>query len=83
MIQRFQVDPGTHEPATVGFAGIVPVIGGASLPIRTIGPDLGEHTREVLATVLRRTGTKSTPSQALRKQRFRDDLHLHTHGAFA
>ncbi|MGW3276729.1 CaiB/BaiF CoA transferase family protein [Nocardia rhamnosiphila] len=55
MIQRFEVDTGADEPATVGFPGIVPVIGGASLPIRTIGPDLGEHTREVLAAVLRLT----------------------------
>lgn len=55
MIQRFEVDTGADEPATVGFPGIVPVIGEASLPIRTIGPDLGEHTREVLATVLRLT----------------------------
>lgn len=55
MIQHFEVDTGADEPATVGFPGIVPVIGGASLPIRTIGPDLGEHTREVLATVLRLT----------------------------
>ncbi|MFI2228574.1 CaiB/BaiF CoA transferase family protein [Nocardia testacea] len=55
MIQRFEVDTGAEAPTTVGFPGIVPVIGGASLPIRTIGPDLGEHTREVLATVLRLT----------------------------
>ncbi|MEV3960219.1 CoA transferase [Nocardia sp. NPDC050193] len=55
MIQQFEVDTGAEEPATVGFPGIVPVIGEASLPIRTIGPDLGEHTREVLATVLRLT----------------------------
>uniref|UniRef100_UPI002453E7AB CaiB/BaiF CoA transferase family protein n=1 Tax=Nocardia wallacei TaxID=480035 RepID=UPI002453E7AB len=52
MIQEFAVDTGAAEPATVGFAGIVPVIGGASLPIRTVGPDLGAHTREVLASVL-------------------------------
>lgn len=37
---------------TVGFPGIVPVIGPASLPIRNVGPDLGEHTRDVLATLL-------------------------------
>ncbi|WP_280416626.1 CaiB/BaiF CoA transferase family protein [Nocardia carnea] len=55
MIQQFPVDTGAAEPATVGFPGIVPVIGGESLPIRTIGPDLGEHTREVLASVLRLT----------------------------
>ncbi|GAB2692453.1 CaiB/BaiF CoA transferase family protein [Nocardia thraciensis] len=55
MIQTFAVDTGAAEPATVGFAGIVPVIGGASLPIRSVGPDLGEHTRDVLASVLRLT----------------------------
>jgi formyl-CoA transferase len=52
MVQHFNVDTGGPEPQTVGFPGIVPVIGGASLPIRTIGPDLGEHTAEVLASVL-------------------------------
>jgi formyl-CoA transferase len=36
----------------VGFPGIVPVIGGASLPIRNVGPDLGEHTAEVLRSIL-------------------------------
>lgn len=55
MIQPFEVDTGAPRPRTVGFPGIVPVIGGASLPIRTIGPDLGEHTREVLGSVLRLT----------------------------
>jgi formyl-CoA transferase len=52
MIQHFAVDTGDREPKTVGFPGIVPVIGTASLPIRNVGPDLGEHTREVLSTVL-------------------------------
>jgi formyl-CoA transferase len=52
MIQHFAVDVGEHEPKSVGFPGIVPVIGGASLPIRSVGPDLGEHTREVLSSVL-------------------------------
>jgi formyl-CoA transferase len=52
MIQDFTVDTGGGEPQAVGFAGIVPVIGGESLPIRNVGPDLGEHTREVLASVL-------------------------------
>ncbi len=46
------VDTGGAEPQTVGFPGIVPVIGGASLPIRNVGPDLGEHTAEVLRSVL-------------------------------
>jgi formyl-CoA transferase len=52
MIQRFDVDTGDPQPKTVGFPGIVPVIGPASLPIRNVGPDLGEHTCEVLSTVL-------------------------------
>jgi formyl-CoA transferase len=52
MIQRFDVDTGESQPKSVGFPGIVPVIGAVSLPIRTVGPDLGEHTREVLSTVL-------------------------------
>ncbi|WP_280492174.1 CaiB/BaiF CoA transferase family protein [Nocardia asiatica] len=52
MIQSFAVDVGAPEPKEVGFPGIVPVIGEESLPIRTVGPDLGEHTREVLSEVL-------------------------------
>jgi formyl-CoA transferase len=52
MIQHFDVDTGEAHPRSVGFPGIVPVIGGASLPIRNVGPDLGEHTREVLSSVL-------------------------------
>ena len=52
MIQDFAVDTGGDHPATVGFPGIVPVIGGTSLPIRNVGPDLGEHTDQVLAELL-------------------------------
>src|SRR5262249_10357624 len=52
MIQDFAVDTGECQPKTVGFTGIVPVIGPASLPIRNIGPDLGEHTGEVLSSIL-------------------------------
>jgi formyl-CoA transferase len=52
MIQEFVVDTGGEQRATVGFPGIVPVIGAASLPIRTVGPDLGEHTDEVLTELL-------------------------------
>ncbi|MFE5707657.1 CaiB/BaiF CoA transferase family protein [Rhodococcus koreensis] len=47
MIQHLPVDTGETEPKQVGFPGIVPVIGGASLPIRSVGPDLGEHTDEI------------------------------------
>ncbi|MGW0245118.1 CaiB/BaiF CoA transferase family protein [Nocardia goodfellowii] len=52
MIQSFPVDVGESEPKQVGFTGIVPVIGGQSLPIRNVGPDLGEHTRAVLSDLL-------------------------------
>ncbi len=52
MIQPFRVDVGEPEPKEVGFTGIVPVIGGQSLAIRNVGPDLGEHTREVLSELL-------------------------------
>ncbi|MCM6775769.1 CoA transferase [Nocardia sp. CDC159] len=52
MIQTFPVDVGEAEPKQVGFPGIVPVIGERSLPIRSVGPDLGEHTREVLTQLL-------------------------------
>ena len=49
MIQYFDVDTGGTEPRSVGFPGIVPVFGDTSLPVRSVGPDLGEHTAEVLA----------------------------------
>ncbi|MFQ6327194.1 CaiB/BaiF CoA transferase family protein [Nocardia sp. CWNU-33] len=52
MIQPFPVDVGASQPKTVGFTGIVPVIGEQSLPIRNVGPDLGAHTREVLSELL-------------------------------
>lgn len=56
MIQHFPVDVGEPEPKQVGFTGIVPVIGGRSLPIRNVGPDLGEHTHEVLSGLLGMSG---------------------------
>lgn len=52
MIQHFDVDTGEAQRKTVGFPGIVPVIGGTSLSIRNVGPDLGEHTHEVLSSIL-------------------------------
>lgn len=59
MIQPFTVDTGGTErqQAEVGFPGIVPVLGERSLPVRSVGPDLGAHTREVLASVLGRADT--------------------------
>ena len=48
MIQYFDVDTGTADPKPVGFTGIVPGIGERSRPINAVGPDLGEHTAEIL-----------------------------------
>jgi crotonobetainyl-CoA:carnitine CoA-transferase CaiB-like acyl-CoA transferase len=44
MIQKFDVSTGDEILPGVGFPGIVPVIGEQSLPIRNLGPDLGENT---------------------------------------
>lgn len=52
MIQEFDVDAGGDGPTRVGFPGIVPVLGGRSLPIRSLGPELGEHTDEIRARLL-------------------------------
>lgn len=51
MIQYLPVDTGKGHYA-VGFPGVVPVIGDVSLPLRNAGPDLGEHTVEVLRGLL-------------------------------
>jgi formyl-CoA transferase len=56
MIQTFDVEDAGGTIPGVGFPGIVPVLGGRSLPIRTLAPGLGLHTEEVLA-MLQRTGT--------------------------
>lgn len=52
MIQKFDVSTGQEILHDVGFPGIVPVVGGKSLPIRNLGPDLGDSTEEVLGGVL-------------------------------
>ncbi|MBD1542961.1 CoA transferase [Arthrobacter sp. IA7] len=52
MVQKFDVSTGKEILPGVGFPGIVPVIGGESLPIRNLGPDLGENTTEILAGLL-------------------------------
>ncbi|GEE02542.1 CoA transferase [Gordonia spumicola] len=53
MVQHFDVDAGGDSPRSVGFPGIVPVLGEKSLPIRSVGPDLGEHTEEIRRRFLR------------------------------
>ncbi|MET3920357.1 CoA transferase [Arthrobacter sp. UYEF20] len=55
MIQRFDVSTGQETLSNVAFPGIIPVIGGKSLPIRNLGPDLGADTRAVLERVLGKT----------------------------
>lgn len=52
MIQYLPVDTGDGETRPVGFPGIVPVIGDTSLPVHTLGPDLGEHTAAILSELL-------------------------------
>jgi formyl-CoA transferase len=52
MIQKFDVSTGEEVLPGVGFPGIVPVIGDQSLPIRNLGPDLGEDTDAILSGLL-------------------------------
>ncbi|QLL06162.1 CaiB/BaiF CoA transferase family protein [Mycobacterium vicinigordonae] len=52
MIQYFEVDTGNAESARVAFPGVVPVLNECSLPIRHVGPELGQDTAEVLSGVL-------------------------------
>lgn len=61
MIQYLDVDTGEAAPRRVGFPGIVPVIGGVSLPIRTVGPDLGEHTDQILGELRGQADASSAP----------------------
>jgi len=51
MIQTLPVDTG-HGVLPVRFPGIVPLLKDTSIEVRTVGPDLGEHTRQVLVEVL-------------------------------
>lgn len=48
MIQSFDVSTGAEVLPAVAFPGVVPVLDGTSVPVRSLGPDLGEHTDEVL-----------------------------------
>lgn len=60
MLQHFDVDTGDGVLTDVAFPGITPVIGGASVDIDHLGPDLGEHTREVLEAAGVEAGTIET-----------------------
>ncbi|MFD4420581.1 CaiB/BaiF CoA transferase family protein [Agromyces sp. NPDC058484] len=39
------------EPESVRFPGVVPIIAGTEGTVRWLGPELGEHTREVLTEI--------------------------------
>jgi len=52
MIQRLPVQVGSRELADVAFPGVVPRIDGKSGTVRSLGPDLGAHTRDVLSDLL-------------------------------
>lgn len=59
MIQYRDVVTGPGETSRVAFPGIVPVIGQRSLPIRTLGPEIGEHSREVFQELLGMTAAEA------------------------
>ncbi|QDG88186.1 CaiB/BaiF CoA-transferase family protein [Pseudarthrobacter sp. NIBRBAC000502770] len=59
MVQRFDVSTGEETISNVAFPGIIPVIGGKSLPIKNLGPDLGANTRDVLEQVLGKTADQA------------------------
>ena len=73
MVQYLDVSDGEKILPQVAFAGITPVIGGRSLDIRTLGPDLGADTRQVLVDLLAWTPDDATD--------FIDRTHLETVGA--
>ncbi|MFJ2351749.1 CaiB/BaiF CoA transferase family protein [Glutamicibacter sp. NPDC087673] len=64
MIQHLDVSTGEETLHGVGFPGIVPVMGGTSLPIRNLGPDLGEHTEQVLGGLLGMTDAQIAQASA-------------------
>ena len=52
MLQSFRTEVDGRE-RTVTFPGVVPLLGSVSLPIDHPGPELGEHTEEVLEMLRR------------------------------
>lgn len=63
MIQFLDVSDGQRLRRDVAFPGIVPVLGTRSLPVRTLGPDLGEHTDEVLVGLLSTTESAAAETE--------------------
>jgi formyl-CoA transferase len=53
MVQTLDVEV-DGEVKAVAFPGIVPLIGERSLSVESVGPDLGQHTHEVLSELLGR-----------------------------
>ncbi|MUK01229.1 CoA transferase [Vibrio cholerae] len=52
MVQHLDVSDGETILPKIAFAGITPVIGGKSLEIRNLGPDLGADTGDILEGLL-------------------------------
>lgn len=53
MIQEMDVSTGERVIHDVPFPGVVPVLGeGASVPVRSVGPDLGADTTSILSEIL-------------------------------
>lgn len=60
MVQYRDVSDGERILPGVAFPGITPVIGGRSLEIRSLGPDLGADTADILEGVLGWTPEQAT-----------------------
>jgi len=56
IVQRFDVDNGEQILPDVAFPGVVPLLGSESIPVRSLGPDLGADTRDVSRCIARRAG---------------------------
>lgn len=52
IVQRFDVDNGEEVLTDVAFPGVVPLLGPESIPVRSLGPDLGADTRDVIEGIL-------------------------------
>ncbi|GAA1165123.1 CoA transferase [Ornithinimicrobium humiphilum] len=67
MIQHMDVSTGEDVLHDVAFPGVSPRIGTAPNPVRTLGPDLGEHTEEILGLISDRLGADPTDDEEVRK----------------